>query len=49
MPIFQSFNPRTKAWVKYKQITGKGSRILDVKESKPTVKFKGVPVRKKKR
>lgn len=46
MGIFQSFNPKTKAWVKYKVVTGKGTKILDVKQQNPRVKFKGVTVRK---
>tara|TARA_Y100000310_G_scaffold280641_1_gene300510 strand:- start:223 stop:372 length:150 start_codon:yes stop_codon:yes gene_type:complete len=47
MAIFQAFNNKTKAWVKYKQTVGGRSRILDVKESKPLIKFKGVPIKGK--
>ena len=47
MVIEQSFNKKTKAWVKFKVVKGKGARILDVKQQKPMEKFKGVPVRKK--
>ena len=46
MPVYQVFNKRTGAWVKYKTYGGK-SRILNVKESEPKKKFKGVPVKKK--
>ena len=48
MPIFQAYNRRNNAWVKYKK-TGKKTRILDVKESEPKKKFKGVPVRGQRR
>ncbi len=48
MVIFQTFNSRNKAWVKFKFRKGKGGRtfvqFLDVKQRNPTVKFKGVKV-----
>ncbi len=46
MPIFQAYNKRNNAWVKYKK-TGNKTKILNVKESEPKKKFKGVPVRGK--
>ncbi len=42
MPIIQKFNKRNNAWVKIK-ITSKGSKILDVKQKKPKIPFKGIP------
>lgn len=48
MGIEQAFNPRNKTWVKYKRVGGK-SIILDVKQNSSKIKFKGVPVRGKKR
>lgn len=45
MVIEQVFNKRTGAWVKFK-VTAKGSKILDVKEKNPRIKFKGIPVKK---
>lgn len=47
MPVLQSWNPRIKAWVKFKFKTVKGKTdidILDVKQKNPSVKFKGVKV-----
>jgi len=41
MTIQQVYNKKTKAWVKMK-ITGKGSKILDVKQRNPTKPFKGI-------
>lgn len=42
MPTYQSFNPRIKAWVKYKFGNG-GWKPLDVKQREPLVPFRGVP------
>jgi len=42
MPIFQAFNRRNKAWVKFK-LSKKGFKVLDVKQRNPKVPFKGVP------
>ena len=41
MPIKQTFNKKIGAWVKFK-VTSKGSKILDVKQKKPKVPFKGI-------
>lgn len=46
MPILQSFNRRTKAWVKFK-FTKKGVKFLDVKQRNPTKPFKGIKISKK--
>ena len=43
----QSFNKRNKAFVKFK-VTGKKVKILDVKQRKPGIPFKGVKILKKK-
>jgi hypothetical protein len=42
MPIYQSFNKRNKAWVKY-EFTKNGIKILNVKQTNPRKPFKGVP------
>jgi len=44
MPIFQAYNPKTKAWVKYKK-SGDRTQIVDVKQKEPKLKFKDVKVR----
>jgi len=46
--IKQSYNPKTKAYVKYK-VEGNKSKILDVKQSNPSIPFKNIPITKKKR
>ena len=48
MPLYQAFNKRIKAWVKYK-LTSKGFKVLDVKQRLPTKPFKGVKKRGKKK
>jgi len=45
---FQSWNPRSKSWVKY-EFGRFGFKPVDVKQRQPSVKFKGVPVRGKRR
>lgn len=40
--IKQVYNKQNKSWVKVR-ITGRGSKILDVKERNSKVPFKGVP------
>ena len=47
MPVFQAYNKRIGAWVKYKHTKGKLARIMNVKQGKPNVPFKGI--RKKQR
>lgn len=44
MPIFQAYNKKTKAWVKY-EFKNKGIKILDVKQKDSKKKFKGIPIR----
>jgi len=48
MKVLQSFNKKTKAWVKYKRYADGKVVISDVKQKEPRKKFKGVPVKKKK-
>jgi len=46
MPIYQSYNKKTNRWVKY-HFTKKGFEVIDVKQRKPKIKFKGIPVKGK--
>lgn len=43
--VYQSFNPRNKAWVKYSFSKKTGFKALDVKQKNPRVPFKGVKKR----
>jgi len=43
MPIYQAFNPKIKAWVKYHFAKKKGFEVLDVKERSPLKPFKNIP------
>ncbi len=45
MPIYQAYNKRTKAWVKYKFIPGKGFIPLDVKQRQPLKPFKNIKIK----
>jgi hypothetical protein len=49
MPILQAFNKRTKSWVKYHFVKGKGFRVLDVKQNKSKTAFKGIKIRGQKK
>ncbi len=49
MPIYQAFNHKTKAWVKYHFTKKHGFKVLNVKQRKPKIKFKGIPVREKRK
>lgn len=48
MPIYQSFNSRINAWVKY-EFGKKGWTALDVKQRNPKVPFAGVKIKGKKK
>lgn len=48
MPIYQSFNSKIGAWVKY-EFTKEGTRFFDVKERNPKIPFKGVIKKGKKK
>jgi len=41
MPIYQAFNKKIKAWVKY-EFTKEGIKFKDVKQREPTKPFKGI-------
>ena len=40
--IFQTYNKKTKAWVKMKRCSTGKTKILDVKQKEPMKPFKGV-------
>jgi len=42
MPVYQSYNKRINAWVKY-EFTDKGVKWKNVKEREPKKPFKGIP------
>jgi len=44
MPIYQAYNGRIGAWVKY-EFTKKGPKFLNVKQREPKKPFKGIPKR----
>ncbi len=46
--IYQSYNKRNKAYVKYKKKKGR-CKIMNVKERNPGKPFKGVKIKKRKR
>jgi hypothetical protein len=46
MPILQAFNKRNNTWVKYHFIKGKGFEVLDVKQNKSKIPFKGIKITK---
>ena len=46
MPIYQAFNKRIDAYVKY-HFTEKGFTPTDVKQVNPTVPFKNIPIRQR--
>ena len=46
--IFQAYNKRIGAWVKY-GVTKNRSRILNVKQANPKTKFKGIVIKKAKK
>ena len=48
MGIFQAFNNRMGAWVKYSTSGGR-SKIKNVKQQNPKTPFKGVPKRGKRK
>lgn len=53
MPIYQAFNGRINAWVKYHFTQNKRGKtklkITDVKQRNPTKPFKGIPKRGKRK
>jgi len=47
MPVYQSWNPKTKRWVKY-HFTKQGWEVMDVKQRNPSKPFKNIPIKRKK-
>jgi len=47
MQVFQSFNKRIKAYVKFKRLSNGRTTIMDVKEKNPSKPFKGIPINNK--
>jgi hypothetical protein len=45
MKTYQSYNKKTKAWVKYNKYADGKCKITDVKQKEPQKPFKGVPKR----
>ena len=43
MPIYQAFNPKIKAWVKYHFVKGGKAKFTDVKQREPQKPFKNIP------
>ena len=48
MPIYQAYNGRIKAWVKY-EVSKKGWKVVNVKQQNPKKPFKNVPKKGNKR
>jgi len=49
MPVYQAYNKKIKAWVKYKFAKGKGFKPLNVKQIDPNKPFKGIKIKGKRR
>jgi len=47
-PIYQAFNSRMGAWVKY-HFTREGFQVVDVKQNNPRTPFKGTKIKGKRR
>ena len=45
MPIYQVFNPKIKAWVKYHFVKKKGFEVFDVKQREPSIPFKNIELK----
>lgn len=48
MPIYQAYNKRIKAYVKY-EFAKEGFKPLDVKQREPMVPFKNIPIKGQRR
>jgi len=46
--IYQAYNRRINAWVKYKLVRGKLSKIIQVKKINPNVPFLNIKIKHKK-
>ena len=49
MPIYQSFNPKIKSWVKYHFVKEKGFEVFDVKQKEPLKPFKNIIIKGRKK
>ncbi|HKL23828.1 MAG TPA: hypothetical protein VJ912_00665, partial [Candidatus Nanoarchaeia archaeon] len=49
MTVYQAYNGRIKAWVKYHFVKGGRAEILNVKQKEPKKPFKGIPKKGKKK
>lgn len=49
MPVYQAYNGRIGAWVKYEFTKGGGWKAVDVKQRQPKKAFKGVKKRGKRK
>jgi len=49
MPIYQTFNPKIKVWVKYHFVKKKGFEVFDVKEREPSKPFKNIMIKGRKK
>lgn len=43
--IYQSYNNKIDAWVKYKIMPDGMAKIIDTKQTLPKVKFKGIKIK----
>jgi len=43
--IFQTYNGRIKAWVKYKVMPDKSTRIIEVKKRESKIPYSNVPIK----
>ncbi|HUW43828.1 MAG TPA: hypothetical protein VMV95_02630 [Bacillota bacterium] len=46
MSIYQAFNPKIKAWVKYHFVKDKGFEVFDVKQREPLKPFKNIELKR---
>ena len=47
-PVYQAFNKKINAWVKY-EFSKKGFKPIDVKQNEPLVPFKNIEIKGKRR
>lgn len=45
MVIYQAYNKKTKAWVKFKSCADGKTKVLDVKQKEPRLPFKGIKLK----
>ena len=49
MVVYQAFNPKIKAYVKYHFVKGKGFEVFDVKQRKHLKPYKKIKIKGRKR